>query len=92
MPGICIRLNKKRDIHVIRFHRKFPNAMYMYNALYDDTFSDEPNRAHCILKSKPVCTIGWNFISFMPTIKRKSVKEDDTVRLLLSLSQIHLHI
>ena len=28
----------------------------------------------------------------MPTIKKKSVKEDDTVRLLLSLSQIHLHI
>ena len=62
--------------------------MYMYNALYYDTFSDEPNSAHCILKSKPVCKIGWNFISFMPTIKRKSVKEDDTVRLLLSLSQI----
>jgi len=54
--------------------------MYMYSALYDDTFSDEPNRAHAILESKPVCKIGWNFTSFMPTIKRKSVKEDDTLR------------
>ena len=66
--------------------------MYMYSALYDDTFSDEPNRSHAILYSKPVCKIGWNYTSFMPTIKRKSVKEDDIVRLLLSLSQMHLHI
>jgi hypothetical protein len=49
--------------------------MYMYSALYDDTFSDEPNRLHAILQRKPVCKIGWNFISFMPTIKTKSVKE-----------------
>ena len=27
-----------------------------------------------------MCKIGWHVISFMPTIKKKSVKEDDTVR------------